>query len=434
MNASKNQVLIIGVGLLVVVLLALVFLGVIPGLKPQPKQIQNATLTFWTVGEPDKAFADSITSFTGSHAGSKIVYRNFSDPAQYEATLINALAAGQGPDIFAIKNTGLMKDENKLVPVPVAKFTSLQLSQLFPDTVAKDFSDATGIYALPLSIDTLALVYNKDLWNQGGVPVAPKTWDEFLADVPKLTKVDQSGRVLQAGAALGSGSNVAHAADILSLLMLQNNVPMLASDKASAAFNTSAAEQALSFYTDFSNTGSSVYTWNDGMPNSEDAFAQGTAAMILDYQSSLAKLKSQNTFLNFGVAPVPQPKNAARVVTFPSYWGYGVSRQSRNPDLAWDFVLALTTAQTNVATYLSSTGRPPALRSFIGDVMNDPVLSVFGVQALTALAWTEPDPMAVDQIFSDAITAVTENQLSPTKALDRAKSQVDQLIAAQKQP
>ena len=62
------------------------------------------------------------------------------------------------------------------------------------------------IYGLPLSLDTMAIYYNKDLLDRSSVPEPPKTWEEFAVAVKKITKYDkQTNKITQSGAALGAG-------------------------------------------------------------------------------------------------------------------------------------------------------------------------------------------------------------------------------------
>ena len=81
-----------------------------------------------------------------------------------------------------------------LAPLPEAyssQFGTLQIQNDFPSVVQSDFTIAptattTGIYALPLSIDTLAMIYNKDMFDSAGIATPPATWDDFEADISKL--------------------------------------------------------------------------------------------------------------------------------------------------------------------------------------------------------------------------------------------------------
>jgi hypothetical protein len=66
------------------------------------------------------------------------------------------------------------------------------------------------------------------------------------------------------------------------------------------------------------------YTWNSKQPNSVDAFAGGTTAMMFNYSWQNAEIKSKNPKLNYAIAPVPQIYPASPA-TVANYWGYAVS-------------------------------------------------------------------------------------------------------------
>ena len=77
------------------------------------------------------------------------------------------------------------------------------------------------IYALPYSVDTLAMYYNKDLFNNAGIVNPPEYWNaEFQEDVKKLTKQNNKGEIVQSGVAIGGAYNIERSTDILSILMM----------------------------------------------------------------------------------------------------------------------------------------------------------------------------------------------------------------------
>ncbi len=164
------------------------------------------------------------------------------------------------------------------------------------------------------------------------------------------------------------------------------------------------------------------------MPDSFDALSQGKVAMIFNYASSIAKIKSRNPFIDLGVAAFPQPKSAAQNLTYPNYWGYVVSNQSKNKNIGWDFIVALTTKNENAKSYLQETKRPPALLTLLDGYANDPELSVFARQTLIARSWPQTEPENIRQIFSEMIEAVSKTQMKPADALRQAQTQVTEIM------
>jgi hypothetical protein len=111
-----------------------------------------------------------------------------------------------------------------------------------------------------------------------------------------------------------------------------------------------------------------------------------------------------------------------------SYWGYTVSRQSRQGRLAWELVVSAATDGRGLAAYLASVPRPPASPLFVDSYRENPDLSVFARQILIAESWPMPHQEATTAIFSDVITTVLENRASVETALARGANDLAQLI------
>jgi len=432
MKLSQKQVIIaIGSAVLIIGILVLIFTN----LRKPPEGQQEFSLKVWGVDDK-QIFTELIRNYKGLRTGAKVEYTQF-DSKDLDGALLNALASGEGPDVFYVSNRGLPKTLGKLYPASPQQFNLVQLRALFPTVVEQDFvySTSSQIFALPLYLDTLALIYNQDFFDQAGIIAPPKTWDEFQNVVAKLRDVSPSGQIARAAAAIGgSEKTVDSGADLLELLMMQNGARMTSDDLTSATFaqqqgSANPGASAFDFYMQFANSGSPYYTWNDSQPDSLESFIGGKTAMILNYQSVTSEIKNKSPFLRFAVAPMPQPSGAQIFVNFPKYYGLAVSRQSKLPSWAWDFVVYLTTNPQIEKIYLDATGRPPALRQAIGEKLDDPVLGVFAKQALTARSWHEADDAAVNKIMDNAIAAVLSGQTDSLKALRQAQDQVSQLMS-----
>ncbi|MCX6778622.1 MAG: extracellular solute-binding protein, partial [Candidatus Magasanikbacteria bacterium] len=272
-------------------------------------------------------------------------------------------------------------------------------------------------YGLPMSVDTLVLYYNKDLLDQAGIATPPKTWADFQKDVIILAKIDQNNDIIRAGAAIGTNKNVDRAGDILSLLMMQNGVVM-ANDAGTPTFNQvpagwsgsmPPAEQALQFYTDFAQPTKQVYTWNDKISGSLDAFVRGQAAFFIGYGYHLGFIKANAPKLNYSIAPIPQV-NPEMPTNFAYYWLETVSKKTKYPNETWDFILFATNPQ-NVVKYLNKTGKVAALRELIPSEKENVDLAVFANQLLTAKSWYKgQDAEAADMYFREMIDAVLNKE------------------------
>jgi ABC-type glycerol-3-phosphate transport system substrate-binding protein len=424
-NLTQRQAIIIFGGIaLVIVFFVVIFLN----LRKPTNSSSAIKLTVW--GTEDQ---EEFAPIAGSYPYGTVIYKQI-PAANYNATLLSALAAGTGPDVFELSNRELPEWASVLTPLPATyaqEFGPLQLSEDFPDVVAQDFSNANGIYGLPLSIDTMVMIYNKDLFNTAGIAAPPTTWDQFDADIAKLRTLDTQGDILQAAAAIGgTQASIPEAPDLLSLLMLQNGTQMTNSNNTSAQFASANGNglTAFNFYLQFANPTSPDYTWNDNMGNDIDSFVAGKAAIIFGYDADVAEIVAKAPFMNYGVAAMPQPTGATVSVTYPRYNGFVVAKASAQAAYAWNFILYLTTTDSIAKMYTTVTGAPPALRTEIAADEDSPYLSVFATQALTAKSWYEADDMQIDSIFNEAIGNVLSGADNSTQALEQANAAVTALM------
>ncbi|MEK7555395.1 MAG: extracellular solute-binding protein [Patescibacteria group bacterium] len=427
MNLTRNQIIIISITIAIILLAVLMFIffrqsGGGGGFGDGNKQIE---LNFWGI-EDSKNFQPVIDAYAQSRPEIRINYRQI-DANSYEDNLINALAAGRGPDILMLHNTWLPKHSDKIIAATESQIPFSNFLQFFPTVAEQDLTSNGIIYGLPLYIDTLALLYNKDAFDAKAVALPPTQWSGFQNLIPRLRIKNQLNQITHAAAAIGgSEKSENQAADLFSLLMLQFGSPMINQQYSQADFGAQGIE-ALNFYLQFSNPSGPFYTWNDNLPYSIDAFSQGAADMIFNYAEAIPQIKAKNPFLNIGVAPMLQ-FNSSQPINYANYWGLAVSNKSQNSAWAWDFVLFATTNPENSLKYLENSLHPPALRTLINQYLTYPDLGIFAKQALTARSWYQPDSKTIKQIFSNMIESVLNGRLSSDKALEQAENEITSLM------
>jgi len=434
-------------------------------------------LEIWGINDDADAYSVIFRNYTKLNPRIKeIVYRKFSADT-YKKELLEALASGKGPDIFMINSTWEPSFRNKIVSAPTEIINEKMFRDNFVDLTSDAFITGGQIYAVPLSVDSLALYYNKDLFSEAGITNPPTTWDELTAMIPRLTKINNDGQIIQAGAALGTAYNINRSTDILGLLMLQNKTEMTTPDGSAVIFGgaiqtggmqaLSPAELALDFYTGFAKINSPYYSWNStqAMHYSLDAFAEGTLAMMLNYSWHADTIRSKAPKLNFTVAPVPQIQGYPKV-DFGNCYGYvvalnkkpeivgadpatvSVSEQSRINE-TWKFLKYLAfkpeVSATPVASgnqlggsvdlnldpakaYLEKTKKPAARKDLIEEQKEVYELGVFAEQNLIARNWKQKDPEAIEAIMGEMIDNVNRGKSSAYDALQSATSRINQAI------
>ena len=428
---DKMKIIVFAIiSLIVVIVIAIIMINPFKQTAPTP-----VVLEFWSVFDSSDIYQPLILKYQQLYPNVTINYYK-KNITSYESDLLGALAAGKGPDIFSINNTWLPKHKDKLAIAPATLITPAKFREIFVDVASQDLIDGNNIYAWPLSVDSLALFYNKDLLNSAGLPTPPKTWTDFNAAVERLTKRDAKNNILRAGAALGTAKNINRSTDILAALMLQGGAKMVTDDKSAAFFGESTSSvganfnpgrQALIFYTNFANPALKVYTWNQLQHYSLDAFVESQAAMMLNYSYQIPVIRARAPHLNFGVAALPQISASGAKATFANYWAQAVGKSSKNQASAWQFIAWLSN-QANSQAYLDATKKPAARRDLIEAQTSDSDLGVFAQQSLYAKSWWEIDNLVIEGIFADMIESVVGNSAAVDDALARAQTQVTTLM------
>ncbi len=445
--------------LLILISLPILGFGCKGGDKAAQKAAQPVTIKFWGVWDEEDYWKEIFSDYKQSHPNVKFEYRKLRIE-EYERALLEAWAEDRGPDIFMLHNTWIRGYQNKLEPLPTkitlpAKevqgsikkeivwvmkefptITTAQVEEKFVDIVAEDIIVDNQIYALPMSIDTLVLYYNSNIFNDAGIATYPGTWIDFKNAVKAITKLNEDNKILRSAVAMGRSDNVDRSVDLLSVLMMQNGAQMIdASGR--PTFNITPHEgskdynpgsQALIFYTDFANPIKEVYTWNEGFSSSLEAFAQGQTAMMFGYSYHEPLIKARGPKINFKIAPLPQIDPLSKKYNFANYWTMGISKKGevKRKDTAWDFLLFATTKSKEVEKYLKKSNKAPALRELIEKEIKEPLPSPFATQVLTAKSWYRGyNSNATEEIMKRLISNINKGNFSNIQSL--LNNAVDQI-------
>lgn len=386
----------------------------------------NRELLVWGLWHESADMEPVLGAFEAA-TGIKAKYKKVASVATYEKDLLEALAEGRGPDVFVIHHTWIDDKKGILSPAPMEIVDARAVKDEFVDVVAADMVREGLVYALPTSVDSLAMFYNKDIFNGAGIARPPRTWTDFQQMVERVTQVNRLGVIQASAAALGTAANVNRAADIVQLLMMQSGLPIIEPSRG-VDINNETGQRALTFYTDFANRGKKVYTWNLQQDYSIDAFAEGETAVMFNYSYHIPTVRAKNPRLNFGIAPMTQiaGSSESNYITFAAYWPLTVANASTSPEAAWRLVRWLTNQES--ARALNAAGStPPARRDSVVELQRDPDIGVFAEQALVARSWQRVDIGATDVIFNAMIDDVVSGNATAGEVLRRGQDQLNSL-------
>lgn len=414
----------------------LIFSGVLPGYKNQGAQKGPAiSVSLWGT-LPKGRINGVISSINKENKSYKIEYSEF-PPSSYENEVVNALASGHGPDFWLISQDMVLKNKDKISPIPFAYYPERNFRDDFVD-ISNLFVDQNngGLSAFPFLIDPMVMYWNKDLFSSAGISRPPQDWSEFADDVQTLTQKNEAGNITQSGTAMGELNNIKNGKDILSMLIIQSGNPIMETDgrgnlKISLdeqdIYGKSPAASSVKFFNDFSNPNKNVYSWNKALSGADTMFAKGALAMYFGYASEWPEIKAKNPHLNFDIAEVPQIKNDKSKTAFARIYGLAIMKNSSQAkkQAALNSILFMLSNQVS-KDFSQALGLASPRRDLLAEKTTDAYYGLINKAAVMSKAWLEPDGDEVRRIFKDMVESVSSGSLSVGDSVRLAKNRLDQ--------
>jgi len=384
-------------------ILLIIFIAVVFRTRT-PKPI---TLQIWGFLDDTNGIVSVFPQFQSLYPN---IYLNFvlKDSKTYHEDLKMAFLKNKAPDIFMLTGTMIPKYQDKIAFIDLKNDKTLNLKtiqEIYPDIVLQELViDNRELMGIPFSVDTLALFYNKDIFNHYNIPFPPKTWEEIISLIPQFRIFDKNQNLRQSAIALGTENNINWSSDIFTTIALQFGAKLPLDSNSFFDFynNRGSFENALDFYTQFSQRQNQNYTWDEEKANSLINFAYGKVAMVLGYERAIPLITSQNPQLNFGVVPFPSFKNRPNVNFYGSTILFVVNKNSPHLKESLAFLKYLSSANAS-EKYFLSTQHPPARRDLIQKYLNDPLLNAFISQILASKSYYQFDSEAIQNAFKEMI-------------------------------
>ncbi len=416
---SAFQVILLGI-FIVFIVVGVVFFA----LSGKDSNTANSKVVVW--GTLDSTIIDQLVDGVNqiNYGSINITYVE-KDASTFDKELVEAIASGEGPDIFFLEEDKIVANKNKIIPIPYDVFSARQYKDLFIEE-GELFLMPEGIIAFPFVVDPLVTYWNRTIFSTAGISQVPQYWDEFSQAVSKITQKDSSFNVTRSAVALGEWRNVNNAREIFSTLLLQAGNPITQIDEdflevtLSDKFNyvTPPAESALRFYTEFANPTKSLYSWNRALDNSQNAFVSGDLAMYFGFASELPEIRKRNPNLNFDVAEFPQSRDSNKRINYGKMIGLAIVKSSPNTQSALSALNALTSGDAQ-KTLSGLIGLPPVRRDILVTKPSDAFMETFYNSAIRATAWLDPDQEKTNEIFQTMVEDVLSGRLGIDEAVRR---------------
>jgi len=295
--------------------------------------------------------------------------------ADYRTKVAAAIPAGEGPDVVQLFY-GWLNDyvEAELIqPLPTDVFLPERIeAEFFPMVTAMKRDDA--YMALPTAVRSLALFYNKGLFDEAGIENPPANLDELVEIGKELTERDGAGNVTQVGLTTGMTAQDHHW--FREVLIRQFGGEPYSDDYKTVNYDNEAGQKALQYYVDLEKEHG--LTLLGFMDEPQAAFKAGRAGMHIDGSFRIGALNDVRG-LDWAVAELPAGPDGTKS-NYASYWVNAITTKAEGEayDAAVKFMEYITSDEA-MQIWLDTVGELPAKPSAALTEANaaDPVFGPF---------------------------------------------------------
>jgi maltose/maltodextrin transport system substrate-binding protein len=364
------------------------------------------TLTVWINGDKGYNGLQQVGNDYFKKTGVKVIVEHPEDaPGKFQ----QASSEGKGPDIWiwAHDRAGEWKAGGLLTPITPSKAIK---DGIFP--MAWDaFTIGGQIWAYPISIEAVALIYNKKL-----VATPPKTWDEVFALDKVLAKQGKH-------AILWDYNNT-----YFTFPLMQANGGYAFKRKADGTYdgndtgvNNAGAVKGAAILDRLIKE--KVMPEEAGYADMEAGMAQGKIAMCITGAWGWENL--QKAHIDFGVAKIPMVDgHVSRPMI--GVTGAMIPKASKNPLVAKDFLEnAMLTVEGLHKINASVPLGAPANKAFFDQIKSDPHVAATMESAHDGIIMpNNPEMGKFWAAMLAALGSMTDGRRSPQEAMDAAAKRI----------
>ena len=340
-----------------------------------PKEL-SGTVSFWHFfsDREAKVIQSVVDDFEKKNPKIKVEVHSGQD----DEKLQKAIATGSKVDVGLSYSTdivgnfcsnGAFRSLNKVI-----ERDGVDMSQ-FSDTV-KSYTEFKGTRcAMPMLADVYGLYYNKDLLSAAGFTAPPKTLSELETMADKLTTFNPDGSIKT----LGFNPTMGWYENAAAHYGPAAGADWLKSDGTSAISSSTGWTELMEWQKAYVDKigWDKLNTFTSGLGqefSADNAFQTGQVAMNMDGEYRTAFIADQAKKLNYGTAPFPTADDHTELYGGGYMTGniIGISKGSKNPELAWALLKYLTTDTDAVVKLANGLKNVPTTK----DALNSPKLEV----------------------------------------------------------
>lgn len=348
---------------------------------------------------------------------------------EYNSAMLNQVASGKTPDIFAsaiegfseIASKGILRDLTKVIASdPDAQKVLGDIDANLLEGMKTRPSGELNFF--PTEWNNIVVYYNKDMFDKAGLsyPADNWTWEDFRADAAALTVRDANGNVTQYGYFV-PGFNFG-----LQPWFMTNGAGVLDADWRLPTVDTPQFAESLQFLHDLIHVDASAPAFETGVGG--EKFVAGQVAMFSAGHWPIPEIIASG-MTNVGVQIMPIKKVATTVF---GIGGLSITKASPNPELAWEFIKEMTGPeyQQELADSLRSIPSSRSVATTPKYLSFPDNAQIFYGSAATALPVPAPPNFAqVEEIFMRHVGAYLSDNQDLATTIAELKRELDRSMA-----
>jgi len=288
---------------------------------------KKLTFLSWNIVDQADLFKIWFAEFGKLHPGVEIEWLDKKGP-DLPPFYQTQLAAGTPPDVVDLQGGIGVEYAAQGALLDLTPYLSTH-----PDVKARFNKDYLGNWVwegknwlVPFYVAKSLLFYNKSLFKKAGIAAPATSFDELLTQAEKIG----------AGGGDQTGFLTLNFDWLYWALFRMNDVELLTPDLKQPAFDTPKMIETIErLAKGTAGTAINKISWTGRWVEPLGAFASGQVGMLNAHSSAYFFLKGQGAWINpdtLGVAELPGNWSV------PTLHGYGISKGTKDPDLAWAFV------------------------------------------------------------------------------------------------
>jgi len=368
-------------------------------------------LVIWTDAEREQAISDAAVDFEAD-TGAKVtlVQKNFED---LRADFIAQVPTGEGPDITVGAHDWL----GALVTAGVVNTIDLGDKSSEFEQVALDAMTYDGqLYALPYSLETVALLQNTDLVGDE----APATWDDMIEK--GLAAGTERPFVINTGGETGDGYTMYG-------FQTSFGAPVFVQDD-SGSYTTEvgmggdSGKAFANWLSENGKNGTGYLSTTVDYDINNELFNSGKAPYTIQGPWAISAFPDVKVAVN----PIPSAGGETSA-PFVGVQGFYLSSQSKNSLLATEFLVNYLGTEDAQRALYDADPRIPAWTSLAEEVSSDPIIAGFLASSKGGVPMPSIPEMGSVWDFWNSAEAQVINGADPTKTWDTMVTNLEAELA-----